>query len=106
MLSICFTSQLFHSYLHTGYHFSFNKKICIMSSWQCLCSLNWKWTCSSVVERVNCGIFIDWTITKQNNKNAACNQVNESHQHNFKEKKLHREEYMICDFTCKNFKNR
>ena len=38
---------------------------------------------------------------KQNNKNAACNQVDESHQHNFKEKKLHKEEYMICDFTYK-----
>ena len=40
---------------------------------------------------------------KQNNKNAACNQVDESHQHNFKEKKLHKKEYMICDFIYKNF---
>ena len=41
---------------------------------------------------------------KQNNKNTTCNRVDESHQHNFKRKKPHREEYMLFDFTYINFK--
>ena len=54
-------------------------------------------------EKRKCGTYIPWMLPRNIKEQIdMCNKVDESHQHNFKEKKLHKEEYMVCDFTYKS----